>query len=298
MRQQMTSSPHRSYFRIDEAATVALDHPLPIPDTRRAAIGTPRAVELDRSQRNGRVRSTSSAHRVRSLWFVGSLSLLAFLLALPVALTASPADAETNAQVDLASAVCRGIAGCTPVLSGWIDVPGETASRPGTTETTLSCVGDAIAANFGATGASGSKVGVTIDAVIAILNGIPYDRVFDASNSGGASSFQVAVGCVNIAGGSLSSTNPTPERTLAQALQPGETKEYSVLCPEGDTAENGEANVAFSTTDPPSADQVKDVSVASIEKGADFTVTVQTDPGLSPDGHPELELSTDCRSTS
>ncbi len=85
------------------------------------------------------------------------------------------------------------------MVSGWISVPGGTLSKPGTVETELTCPGNEIAVNFGATDSQpGFKIDVTIDAVLVALNGIPYGRTFGAANSGAASSFQVAIGCVAI----------------------------------------------------------------------------------------------------
>lgn len=206
--------------------------------------------------------------------------------------------AQTVPKVDLATAVCRGIAGCTPVVSGWVAVPGGSLSNPGSTQTSVGCQGDAIAANLGATSPSGS-VSVDVNAMVEILNGIPYGRSFDAINSGGASTFQAAVGCVDIASGSVSGTETrTSGPTDVAALSPGEKKDYTLTCPDGQVAVDGKADVAFDSADPPSVGQIGEVSFTSTSHGSDFTVTVRTDPGLNPDDHAELQLRTDCRTGS
>jgi hypothetical protein len=137
---------------------------------------------------------TKSATAALAAGVVAGLGVLGF--------APTPAGAAAP-QVDLTKAVCHGIAGCTPVLSGSIQVPGGTNARPGSAETTVVCPADAIAANFGATSPSGS-VDVDVNAEVAILNGIPYDRMFNADNTGSASTFQAAVGCVHIADGGVS----------------------------------------------------------------------------------------------
>jgi hypothetical protein len=131
------------------------------------------------------------ANRFRCLVAAGPLVVAVLALALLL-----PAGAR---GLDLSSTVCRGITGCSPMVTGWISAPGGTLSKPGTVETELTCPGNEIAVNFGATDSQpGFKIDVTVDAVLVALNGIPYGRTFDAANSGPASTFQVAIGCVAI----------------------------------------------------------------------------------------------------
>ena len=208
----------------------------------------------------------------------------------------SASNAETVPRMDLATTICRGIAGCTPVVSGWIAVPGGTMSKPGSAETTVACQGSAIAVNFGATSPSDSRVDVNVDAVIAIINGIPYDRTFEATNTAGASTFQAAVGCVNIGSSRVSGTADTVVSVdEVGALSPGQSKDYSVSCPDGRRAVDGEADVAFDTGTPPPTAQIDDISYTSAEHGPDLTVTIRTSAALKSDDHPELELMTECQ---
>jgi hypothetical protein len=202
-------------------------------------------------------------------------------------------------KVDLAATVCRGIAGCTPVVSGWIAVPGGTVSSPGRAEAIVACRGKEIAVNFGATGPSDSTFDVVVDAVIAILNGVPHARTFEAENTAGASTFQAAVGCTDIASASTSGPrNAISSASSAEALSPGQTKDFSVSCPDGHVAFDGEADVTFNTAEPPPTSQLDDVSFSFKEHRPELTVVVRTDRGLSPADHAELQLRTDCQTGS
>ena len=114
-----------------------------------------------------------------------------------------------------------------------------------------------------------------------------------------ATSFQPLVGCVpKAAAGSAARAGSSSKlrlRTITRAVHPGQTRTFVQRCAKGEDLVGSEHGVAFFRDTPPTAQELKELSVTRSERGGKVVVRVQAGPHVGDKEHVEIQVHALCR---